>query len=74
MNQYLINFKQKALNPDGFTGEFYFTFKEEIIPILYNLFQKREAEEMLANSFHETSITINTDIREDIIRKKTTDQ
>ena len=50
MNQYLINFKQKALNPDGFTGEFYFTFKEEIIPILYNFFQRKQRKYFLTHS------------------------
>ena len=30
--------KQKALDPDVFIGEFYQTFKKEIVPILYNLF------------------------------------
>ena len=48
--------KQKAQGPDGCTGKFYQTFKEEIIPILYNLFQRIETKRVFPKSLHKASI------------------
>ena len=60
----------KSPGPDGFTGDFYKAFKEELTPILHRLFEKIQTNGRLPNSFYEASIIFIPKPDKDTMKKE----
>ena len=64
----------KSPGPDGFIGEFFQIFREELTPIFLKLFQNMAEGGTLPNSFYEATITLIPKPDIDVTKKENTAQ
>ena len=62
--------RNKSSGTDGFTGEFYQTFREELTPILLKLFQNIAEGGTLPNACYEVTITLISKRDKDATKKE----
>ena len=60
----------KSPGPDGFTVEFYQTFREELTPMFLTRFQKVAEERTLPNPFYEATIPLVPKANKDTTKKE----